>query len=297
MGAMTGSAKGRGADGPFRVAAVQMCGGRDVAGNVEEASRLVRAAAADGARYVQTPEITNVVEKGRERIRARVGDEGDDAALAAFRALAAELRIHLHVGSLALRSGEGLANRGFLIGPDGAIRARYDKIHMFDVDLPGGESWRESDSFAPGGRGVVAPVGPFVLGLSICYDLRFPALYAALAEAGATLLSVPAAFTRQTGEAHWHSLIRARAIENGACLVAATQGGTHEDGRTTYGHALIVDPWGRVLAEGGEGPGVIAADLDPAAVAEARGRIPSLANRRPFTVVRAGEGAPEPALS
>jgi predicted amidohydrolase len=204
---------------------------------------------------------------------------------APFRKLAAELGIYLHVGSLALSAGDGRAvNRGFLIGAEGEILARYDKIHMFDVDLAGGESYRESRSYVPGDRAVVAET-PFArIGLSICYDLRFPRLYRDLARAGADLLAIPSAFTRQTGEAHWHVLVRARAIENGTWVVAAAQGGRHESGRESYGHSLVVSPWGEVVAEGGTEPGVVLADIDPAAVQEARRRIPSLYHERPYTL-------------
>jgi predicted amidohydrolase len=269
---------------PVRVAAIQMRGTRDVDRNIAGASALIREAAARGARYVQTPEITNIVELRRSRLLEAIRPPESDPALAAFRTLALELGIHLHLGSLAEAKGDKAVNRGFLIGPDGAVIASYDKLHMFDVDLPNGESWRESALFAAGSRAVVADTGLFRLGLGICYDIRFPELYAALAKAGAEVLTAPSCFTRQTGEAHWHVLTRARAIETGSFLIAATQGGTHEDGRQSFGHSIIVDPWGRVLAEGGEDPCVLLADLDLGEVAAARRRIPALAHRRPFTV-------------
>jgi len=266
----------------MRVAAIQMRGTRDIARNIEEADRLVREAARQGAAYVQTPEISNLVERDGARMRAEMRSEADDPMLAHIRALASELGIHLHLGSLALSEGDTAVNRGFVIGPDGTILARYDKIHMFDVDLPDGESWRESRTYRPGERAVLVDLPFAALGLSICYDVRFPALYRSLAVAGAEILTVPACFTKQTGEAHWHVLTRSRAIETGSFLVASTQGGHHEDGRDSYGHAIIIDPWGRVIAEGGEDPCVVVADLDLSKVAAARRRIPALANARAF---------------
>jgi predicted amidohydrolase len=221
--------------------------------------------------------------------------EGESVALARLRALAAELGIFLHVGSLAIKLDETrVANRSYLIDPEGGIAARYDKLHMFDVDLADGESHRESSHCRPGATAVVADLPFGRLGLSICYDLRFPQLYRALATAGAEFIAVPSAFTKQTGEAHWHVLIRARAIETGAFVLAATQGGLHESGRATYGHSLIVSPWGEILAEAGEEPGVIFADIDLAASAEARARIPALKAGREFEVEIVG-ASPQPA--
>jgi deaminated glutathione amidase len=267
----------------FVAACVQVCASRDYSRNVAEAAELTREAARQGADYVQTPEQTSIMELERRALFAVIKPEEDDEALAAFRALAEELGIWLHVGSLAIRISEDqAANRGFLIGPDGAITARYDKIHMFDVDLPGGESYRESRTYRPGKAAVVADLPWARLGLSVCYDLRFPQLYRALAQAGATVLTVPAAFTRKTGEAHWHVLQRARAIENSAFVISAAQGGRHENGRETFGHSLIVAPWGEILAEAGTEPGVILAEIDMARVDEARGRIASLTHDRPF---------------
>jgi len=267
----------------FKAAAVQLRSGTSVAKNLAEATRLIRAAAAAGADYVLTPEMTNVLDRDRERLLAAIAPEDSDTTLAAFRQLAVELGIWLHAGSLAIKlAGEGVANRSFLIAPSGEIAARYDKIHMFDVDLAGGESYRESRLYKAGGEAVVADLPWGRLGLSVCYDVRFPQLYRALAHAGAEVLAVPAAFTRTTGEAHWHVLLRARAIENGAVVIAAAQGGHHEDGRDTYGHSLIIDPWGRILAETGTEPGIIVAEIDPEAAAAARGRIPALANERSF---------------
>ncbi|MFG1464012.1 carbon-nitrogen hydrolase family protein [Xanthobacter sp. DSM 24535] len=275
----------------LRVGLVQLRSGRDVGANIEMATALIREAAQAGAQYVQTPETTNLMELDRSALFEKLREEEGDPALAAFRALARDLQIHLHVGSLALKISEQRAvNRGFLIAPDGEIAARYDKIHMFDVDLGNGESYRESNSYKPGERAVTARVAGVKVGLSICYDLRFPPLYRALAESGAEVLTVPSAFTRPTGEAHWHVLLRARAIENGAYVLAAAQGGRHENGRETYGHSLVVDPWGRVIAEGGSDPCVILAEIDLNEVSAARRRIPSLQHGRRFEVADTGQG-------
>jgi predicted amidohydrolase len=266
-----------------RVACVQLRSGRDPAANLSATEQLVREAAGAGAVYVQTPEMTNLLERSREDLFAKIATEPEDAFLARMRTVAAELAIHLHLGSLAIRRPDGkVANRAFVIGPDGAIAARYDKIHMFDVDLANGESWRESATYTPGTEAVVADVAGMKVGLAICYDVRFPHLFRGYGHAGADVITAPAAFTRQTGQAHWHVLQRARAIENGCYLVTAAQGGLHEDGRETFGHSLIVDPWGAVVAEADhDEPGFIVADIDLSAVAAARGRIPSLANERP----------------
>jgi predicted amidohydrolase len=270
----------------FRVGLIQMRSGREPQANVDAAAKLIREAKAGGADYVLTPEMTNIMETRRERLFAAVGTEEDDVSLASFRALARELGIYVHVGSLAVRVGpERAANRSFLIDAQGEIVGRYDKIHMFDVDLANGESYRESRSYRPGEIAVVSDLPWGRIGLTACYDLRFPALYRALAEAGASFLTIPSAFTRQTGEAHWHVLMRARAIETGCFVFAAAQGGTHENGRETYGHSLVVDPWGRILAEGGTEPAAILADIDPAEISAARGRIPSLQHGRRFEVI------------
>jgi predicted amidohydrolase len=270
----------------FKAAMIQLRAGLDPAANVDAAARLIGEAKAAGADYVQTPEMTNVLAARREQLFATVVEEENDASLSAFRDLARRLGVILHVGSLAVRlSPDRASNRGFLIDPRGEIVARYDKIHMFDVNLANGESYRESNNYTPGESAVVADLPWGRLGLTICYDLRFPALYRALAEAGASYLAIPSAFTKQTGEAHWHVLMRARAIENGCFVFAAAQGGKHENGRETFGHSLIVDPWGRVLAEGGTEPGVVMAEIDPAQVATARARIPSLQHGRRFEIV------------
>jgi len=279
----------------FKAACVQLRSGQTVADNIAAAETLIREAAALGAHYVQTPEMTNLLVRSRADLAERITGEQDDATLTRFRTLAEELGIYLHAGSLAIKAGDKAANRAYLIAPDGRIIVRYDKIHMFDVDLPGGESWRESETYAAGGESPVVPLPWLTMGVAICYDVRFPAIFRSQARAGAAMLTMPAAFTRQTGEAHWHVLQRARAIENGAWVVSAAQGGRHEDGRQTYGYSLIVDPWGRVVAElEGEEPGVIVAEIDPAQSADARRRIPAIANERDFEITTAaGQAARE----
>jgi predicted amidohydrolase len=270
----------------FTAGLVQMRSGLQPAANVDAAIKLITEAKTGGAEYVQTPEMTNILAVERDQLFAAIVPEEEDTSLAAFREVARSLEIYLHIGSLAIRaSTDKAANRSFLIDPKGEIVTRYDKIHMFDVDLAGGESYRESRNFRPGDFGVVADLPWGRLGLTICYDLRFPALYRGLAEAGASFLAVPAAFTKQTGEAHWHILQRARAVENGSFVLSAAQGGRHENGRETFGHSLIVDPWGRILAEGGTEPGVVLATIDPAAIAAARARIPSLQHGRRFEIL------------
>jgi deaminated glutathione amidase len=270
----------------FRVGLVQMRSGRTPAQNVDAATKLIKEAKTGGADYVLTPEMTNILERKREDLFAALAPEEKDRSLAAFRDLARRLGIWVHVGSLAIEVlPQKAVNRSFLIDPKGEIAARYDKIHMFDVDLAGGESYRESGSYRPGELAVAVDIPWGRVGLTICYDLRFPALYRALAEAGASFITIPSAFTQQTGEAHWHVLTRARAIETGSFVFAAAQGGRHEDGRDTFGHSIAVDPWGRVLAEGGTEPGVILADVDPSQVAIVRARIPSLQHGRRFEMV------------
>jgi deaminated glutathione amidase len=272
----------------FRAGLVQMCSGRDVERNLADAAGLIREAAGKGAQYVQTPEITTLMEMERARLFAAVRPEEGNPAIARFAALAQELGIWLHIGSMAVLLGNGkIANRSLLLGPDGTVQARFDKLHMFDVELPGGESYRESRNYQAGSAGVLADLPWGSLGLTVCYDLRFPHLYRALAKAGADFLAIPSAFTRQTGEAHWQVLLRARAIENGAFVLAAAQAGRHESGRETYGHSLIVSPWGDVIAEADAQTGVIVADIRPEEVAKARQRIPSLQHDRPFEISRA----------
>ncbi|HVW56383.1 MAG TPA: carbon-nitrogen hydrolase family protein [Rhizobiaceae bacterium] len=270
----------------FKAAAVQMRSGTSVERNAVDFEKLVRQAAAHGANYVQSPEVTGAVQRDRETFHANLKSGESDLIAQTARRLAVELGIYVHVGSTAIARSDGkVANRAFLFGPDGGLITTYDKIHMFDVDLDNGESWRESATYEPGREAIVADLPIGRLGLAVCYDLRFPQLFQAEALAGADVLTVPAAFTRQTGEAHWHALLRARAIENGAFVIAAAQGGRHEDGRETYGHSLIVDPWGRILAEAAnDEPGVVIAEIDTAQSAAARAKIPNLRNAREFTV-------------
>ena len=270
----------------FRVGLIQMRSTRSPAVNTDAAVKMIGEAKSGGADYVLTPEMTNIYESSRERLFASIVPEENDTTLATLRELARALGIFIHIGSMAVKtSPDKAANRAFLIDRRGEIVARYDKIHMFDVDLEGGESYRESRSYRPGELAVVSDLPWGRLGITICYDLRFPALYRALAEAGASFLTIPSAFTKQTGEAHWHVLMRARAIENGCFVLAAAQGGDHENGRKTFGHSLVVDPWGRIIAEGGTEPGVIFADIDPAAVSAARGKVPSLQHGRRFEIL------------
>ena len=272
--------------GSFNGAMIQMRSSLKPGENTDAAVRLIGEAKAAGADYVLTPEMTNILAAKREQLFGAIVAEEADPSLATLRELARRLGIYIHIGSLAVRlSPERAANRSFLLDPKGNIAARYDKIHMFDVDLANGESYRESRNYRPGEQAVLADLPWGRLGLTICYDLRFPALYRALAEAGATMLAIPSAFTKQTGEAHWHVLVRSRAIENGCFVFAAAQGGKHENGRDTFGHSLIVDPWGRIIAEGGTDPGVVMAEIDPAEIANARARIPSLQHGRRFEIV------------
>ncbi len=267
----------------FKAACVQLRSSDDVAENIATASALIRQAAAGGAKFVATPENTTLMAPDGGAKLERSFDEDDDPALPAFRALASELGIWLLIGSLAIKtSPTKTANRSFLIDPQGVIKARYDKIHLFDVDLPSGEKYRESNTVAGGSQAVIVNSSWGKIGLSICYDLRFPQLYRRLAKAGALVLTVPSAFTETTGRAHWHSLLRARAIENGSFIIAPAQGGLHANGRRTYGHSLIIDPWGQILAEAGDEPGIILADIDLEAAHGARARIPNLEHDREF---------------
>jgi deaminated glutathione amidase len=272
-------------------ACIQMRSGVSPERNVADAERMIREAAARGARLIATPEMTTLLNRAPGATWAAAREEADDASLPAFRRLARELEIDLLIGSMPIRAEAGkCANRSFLVGPDGAITARYDKIHMFDVQLNAGNVYRESESFAAGSHAVLAQLGggrgdsaETRLGLTVCYDLRFPHLFRDLAKAGAGIIAVPAAFTRITGEAHWHVLLRARAIETGAFLIAPAQGGRHEDGRETFGHSLIVAPWGEIVAELDHAePGVLVAELDLAQVEAARGKIPALTHDRNY---------------
>jgi predicted amidohydrolase len=279
------------ADDTFTAAMVQMRTSLLPGPSLEQGTKLIRQAAAAGADYVLTPEVSNMMQLNRKALFEHLSSEQNDPSLKAYQALAAELKIYLHIGSLALRfSPEKAVNRSFLIGPDGKVLASYDKIHMFDIDLPGGESYRESANYQPGETAVISDLPWGRIGLTICYDVRFPALYRALSESGASFITVPSAFTRKTGEAHWHVLLRARAIETGCFIFAAAQGGLHENKRETFGHSLIVDPWGEILAEAGVEPGVIMAKIDPSKVETARKAVPSLQHGRRFSVADPNAG-------
>lgn len=280
----------------FKAAAIQMRTGTDPKRNADTFEALVREAAGQGAIYVQSPEMTGAMVRDAEARQAAFTTQDEDIITLTAARLARELGIFIHIGSTAILREDGkLANRALLLSPEGKIVATYDKIHMFDVDLDNGESWRKSSAYEPGTEAVVADLPFAKLGFGICYDVRFPQLFRAEALAGANVLSAPAAFTRQTGEAHWHVLQRARAIENGAFMISAAQGGKHEDGRETYGHSVIIDPWGKILAEADhDEPGVIVAEIDTALSAAARGKVPNLKNARDFSVrsVTASEGEP-----
>lgn len=272
---------------PFKAACVQMRSGVDESANIAAMRDLVREAAGLGAAYVQTPEMTGIVQRRRKELFAAIVPDDRNAVFAAASRLASDLGIWIHVGSTAVAvSPDRAANRGVLFSPKGERVAAYDKIHMFDVELDQGERWRESAIYRAGTDCVVVSQAPARTGLAICYDLRFPGLFRRQAKAGATVLTCPSCFTRRTGEAHWHVLLRARAIENGAFMIAAAQGGLHEDGRQSYGHSLIVDPWGRILAEcPSDEPGLVIHEIDPSLANEARRRIPAVANEREFTLL------------
>jgi predicted amidohydrolase len=273
---------------PFTAACLQLSSTREIEPNIAAAATLVRRAADAGARFVMTPEVSDMIEPKRALRLEKARDEASHPMLAAFRELARETGVFLLLGSIVVRDGteERLANRSFLIAPDGAVVARYDKIHMFDVTLQGGESYRESNAFRPGEEAVLAPLPWGLLGMTVCYDLRFPQLYRTLARAGADFLSAPSAFTVPTGRAHWHVLLRARAIENGCFVFAPAQWGEHAEGRRTYGHSLIVSPWGEILAEAEDGTGFITAEIDPGRIEEARRAVPSLEHDRAFAPPR-----------
>ncbi len=261
----------------FNVAIVQLCSGLDIQKNIGAAEKLVRQAAARGADYIQTPETTTLMELEAGKAFALLEPKQGNSHVQHFSDLAKELGVWLHIGSMGIRLECGrMANRSFLFQPDGRVSDVYDKMHMFDVDLPGGEQYRESQDFRPGEKAVLAQTPWGGLGMSICYDLRFPALYRFLGQNGASFLAVPSAFTKVTGQAHWHILLRARAIETGCFVFAAAQGGRHENGRDTFGHSLIIDPWGKILAEAGTEPTVIMATIDPGQVKKVREQIPSL---------------------
>nr|WP_085940137.1 carbon-nitrogen hydrolase family protein [Azospirillum sp. B4] len=270
--------------GTLRAAVLQMTAGPEIAANMDAAAVLLRQARDQGAQLATLPENVARMVQGRERVLAGAFEEGTHPALSRFRDLAAETGLWLMTGTLACLTEDGrAANRCFVIDPAGQVLARYDKLHMFDVELANGERYRESATFRPGDAARVVDTPWGVLGLTICYDMRFPQLYRALAKGGARIITVPSAFTVPTGRAHWHVLLRARAIETGCWILAPAQVGTHDGGRLTYGHALIVSPWGEVVADaGGEAPGVIVADLDLSKVDEARGMVPSLLHDRGF---------------
>jgi predicted amidohydrolase len=268
----------------FKAACVQLRSTGDVAQNIRDTSALVREAAGQGARFIATPENTNIMAQDNRAKLAATFDEPNDPSLPAFSALAKDLKIWLLIGSLHIKvSDTRTANRSFLLAPDGTVQARYDKIHLFDVTVAQGESYRESSQVEGGQTCVLADTELGPVGMTICYDLRFPQLYRRLAQAGAFAFTIPSSFTVPTGQAHWHVLMRARAIENGAFVIAPAQGGLHDNGRKTYGHSMIVGPWGDVLAEAGSDPGVIVAEIDPALSAAARAKVPSLQHDRDFT--------------
>lgn len=270
----------------MKLALLQMTAGFDPAANAETLVEAVAQTSREGAAMLFTPEMSNLLDRDGERADRSIVAEAEDPVLGAVRTAAARHRIWVHLGSIAVRRPDGrLANRGLVIDDAGAIRARYDKLHMFDVNVGGGERWRESARYAAGDAATATDTPVGLLGLSICYDLRFAVLYGALSDAGATVLSVPAAFTRPTGHAHWHLLLRARAVEAAAFVVAAAQTGEHPDGRATYGHSLVVDPWGEVLLDMGEAPGIGFVEIDPARVAEVRSRVPVLDHRRAIPAV------------
>jgi len=271
---------------PIKVAALQMRSGTEPEPNLLELEALVGEAAAAGASYAVSPEVTVVFAENREGLSRVAGPYENNAALARVSQLARQHSIFLHLGSLAVALPDGrFANRSVVFGPDGQVVATYDKIHLFDAALPGLAAYRESATYAGGDLAVVAPVDGMRLGLSICYDVRFPALYRALAEGGAQVIAVPAAFTAPTGRAHWEVLLRARAIETGCFVIAAAQGGVHQNGRATWGHSMIIDPWGEIVAQlPHDEPGVLLAEIDLGKVDEARGKVPALANARPFSL-------------
>jgi deaminated glutathione amidase len=270
----------------MRIALLQMTSGIDPVANAAVMVAAVAEAAAGGAAMLFTPEMSGLLDRDRARAKGKVTNEADDIVLAVVRKAAADHKIWVHIGSLAIDPGRTdgkYVNRAFVIDSTGAVTARYDKMHLFDVDLPTGESWRESNAYLGGDGAVVADTPLGKLGLSICYDLRFPALFAALSGAGATVLAIPAAFTVPTGQAHWHILMRARAIENACFVVAAAQTGHHENGRDTYGHSLVVGPWGDVFLDMGDQPGVGFCEIDPAQIDDVRMRVPVIAHRRPIS--------------
>ena len=276
--------------GMMRVACVQMRSGTNEAANIAAMEKLVREAAGEGAVYVQTPEMTGIMERDPANLLSQISEDEGNPVFAAAASLARELGIWLHLGSTAIKLGERkAANRGALFSPRGQRVATYDKIHMFDVDLDGGESYRESNRYEPGGQSVVVDTGAFKLGMAVCYDVRFPRIFRKQTQCGAQILTLPAAFTRPTGKAHWKTLLTARAIENGAFVIAAAQGGEHEDGRATWGHSIIIGPWGEIVGElEHDEPGILVRDIDLQEAGDARAKIPALANERDFTISEIG---------
>lgn len=270
----------------MKIAAIQMRSGLDPEANLAALEPMLADAAAAGATYALTPEVTMLFPENRDQLRSVAAPFEGHPQLARVSELARQHGMHVHVGSLAVPLPDGrFANRSVLFGPDGVMLATYDKIHLFDADIAGLNAYRESATYAGGEQAVTADLGSVTLGMSICYDMRFPRLYNALANAGANLIAVPAAFTVPTGQAHWHVLLRARAIETGSWVIAAAQGGQHPNGRATYGHSLIIDPWGRIVAElDHDRPGVLVAEIAPELAADARQRVPALANARNFAL-------------
>lgn len=270
---------------PFRVACLQINSGNDLEANLVVVRQMVTEAAKSGAKLVLTPEYFLMMDGSGRVMREKALPEDGGSVLSGLQSLARDEQIWLLAGSLTLKTGDGrIANRSFLIADDGRIVANYDKIHMFDVTLPDGKVIRESSTYRPGDRAVIAGTPWGILGMTVCYDLRFPNFFRTLAQQGAEFIAVPSSFQRQTGKAHWHTLLKARAIENAAYILAPAMCGEHAGNRETYGHALIVDPWGEVLADGGDGPGIVYADIDPARVAKIRGMMPSLEHDRPYAV-------------
>lgn len=266
-----------------RIGLIQLNSGNEVAQNLDIIEAYIREAHSGGAEFISTPETSHLMEMNRDAVLSKAKSESEDEGVRRFAALAGELGIWLHIGSLIIKVGaEKLANRAFLFSPEGEIAARYDKLHLFDVDLPGGESYRESRLYQAGEKAVVAETSFAKLGMSICYDLRFPYLYRDMADSGANILLIPAAFTQKTGEAHWHTLMKARAIETGCYVVAAAQTGVHATGRGTYGHSLVINPWGEVLVDAGTEIGVTLVDIDLAKVEETRLIMPSLKHTRTY---------------
>jgi predicted amidohydrolase len=276
----------------MRIAALQMNSGTEPGPNLDQLEQLATEAAGQGATYLLSPEVSIVFAENRDGLRSVAGPWDGNPAIERVGAIAKKLGVHLHLGSLAVAQPDGrFANRSVLFRPDASIAATYDKIHLFDATLPGLKNYRESETYAGGSDAVVTDAPGFTLGMTICYDVRFPALHRALAEAGAQVISVPAAFTVPTGEAHWEVLLRARAIETGSWVIAAAQAGQHQNGRSTWGHSMIIDPWGRIVTQlGGDGPGIAIADIDLKAVGEARGKVPALDNARPFSLTLDASG-------